>query len=77
MWGDEDKAPSLTDFACYNLVNFTLLPHWGSDFFRDSYLGKRLSQIYVDSLPPFIVCNDHQYVEVKDDWYQIVDVTKA
>jgi len=72
--GDEDKAPSLTDFACYNLVNFTLLPHWGSNFFKSNYLGGRISQIYSELMPPFVICNDHEYVEILGDKFKIIDV---
>ncbi|MFH1244756.1 MAG: Type 1 glutamine amidotransferase-like domain-containing protein [bacterium] len=74
LWGDEVKAPNLKNFSCYNLVNFTLLPHWGSDAFREAYLSERMSQIYSESNPSFILCNDNQYVEVVGDRYRIIDV---
>ena len=74
LWGDEVGAPNLKDYASYNLVNFTLIPHWGSDIFKDMYLGGRMSQIYTESFPPFVLCNDHQYVEVQDNRYHIIDV---
>ncbi|EKD80741.1 MAG: hypothetical protein ACD_40C00019G0007 [uncultured bacterium] len=74
LWGDEAGAPDLTGYTSWGLVNFTLLPHWGSDIFKDKYLGGRMSQIYSESVQPFILCNDHEYVEVQDDHYRIIDV---
>jgi len=76
LWIDESRVVNLKDFTAYGLVNFTLIPHWGCRFFKDLYLGGRMSQIYLESLQPFVLCNDHQYVEVTDDWYKIIDVTK-
>jgi dipeptidase E len=74
LWGDETDVPDLTNYTCWNLVNFTLIPHWGSEIFRDKYLSERMSQIYTDSVQPFVLCNDHEYVEVIGDKYRIVDV---
>jgi dipeptidase E len=71
--GDEGGAPDLTAYKCWNLVNLTLIPHWGGEIFRDKYLSDRMSQIYSDSAQPFVLCNDHEYVEVVGDKYRIVD----
>ncbi len=68
--------PPLSNYVGYNLVNFTVVPHWGSEDFRKKYLGGRIEKIYSEQMPPFILLSDHQYVEVTDDWYKIVDVTK-
>lgn len=74
LWDDHIAAPDLADYTCWNLVNFTFIPHWGSDFFRDKYLNDRMSQIYSELGQPFIVCNDYEYVEVVGDQYRIIDV---
>lgn len=76
LWGEEEAAPNVADFTAYNLVNFTLLPHWGSDIFKDLYLGGRMEQIFLESLQPFVACNDFEYVEVLGDSWEIVDVRK-
>lgn len=76
MWGDEKDQRKLESFAGYNFVNFTVIPHWGSPHFADKYLKGRMEQIYSDKNQSFILVNDNQYVEVKDDWHQIVDVTQ-
>lgn len=74
LWGEEEDAPDLDNFTAYSLVNYTLVPHWGSKIFRDLYLGGRMQEIYVENLQPFLLCNDHEYVEVVGDKYQIIDV---
>ena len=73
---DRFVQPPLSDYKGYNLVNFTVIPHWGSQEFRSKYLGGRVEKIYSEQMPPFIFLTDNQYVEVTDDWYKIVDVTK-
>lgn len=73
LWGEENDCPDLNDFSAYHFVDFTLIPHWGSSWFKELYLGGRIDQIYSEALQPFILCNDHQYIEVTGDQYKIID----
>lgn len=77
LWGEDEEANKLTDYTSYNLVKFTLLPHWGSQVFRDLYLGGRMEQIYAENLQSFVACNDYQYVEVIGEDYHLIDVRHA
>ena len=70
-----EKAPNLKDYKGLGLVNFVILPHWGSYYFRDLYLDKRLEHAYTEE-HKIILLTDYQYVRVQDDWYQIIDVKK-
>lgn len=70
-------APDLKGFIGFNLVNFVVFPHWGSENFRDRYLKNRLEYAYKDDQFPIIVLTDTQYIHVKDDWFQVVDVSKT
>lgn len=54
------------------LVNFLVMPHWGSDEFRESY--KNMPDRAYNMSTPMIVLTNTQYVWVKDDSIQIVDV---
>jgi len=74
LWGEEVDVPDLTDYSAYQFVKFTFIPHWGSSGFRNLYLGGRMEQIYAENLQPFVLCNDHTYIEVIGDQYQIIDV---
>ncbi len=65
----------LPDTRGFNLVDFIILPHWGSPIFKDLYLNQRLETAYKKG-NKIILLNDDQYVEVKDGHYQIVDVNK-
>lgn len=68
-----EKAPHLKGFAGLALVDFTVLPHWGSQYFKEQYLTSRLEQVYsVDH--KLILLSDKQYVQVTDDWYKIEGV---
>jgi dipeptidase E len=62
----DDEMPELTDRACFNFVNFTLVPHWGSPHFRERYLNKRLEIAYRDTQDPLLILTDRQYVQVLD-----------
>ena len=49
------------------------MPHWGQVERRELYSGYRMEHIYNEDYP-YVLINDNQYVEVRDDWYKIVDV---
>jgi dipeptidase E len=68
----EKKLPNTKGF---NLVDFNILPHWGSPIFRDLYENHRIMTAYKKGYK-IILLNDDQYVEVHDGNYQIVDITK-
>ena len=57
------------------LVDFIVLPHWGSEDFREIYLNQRLENAYNDSEDnKLILLKDNQYIIVKDSWYKIISV---
>lgn len=66
-------APQLQGTKGYGLVNFVVMPHWGQPKRRELFNTYRLNHIYQEDYP-YILINDHQYVEVIDDWCQVVDV---
>lgn len=68
-------APDLKGTKAYGLVDFVVMPHWGQEKRRDLFNGYRINHIYHEDYP-YILLTDNQYVEVTDDWYKIIDVTK-
>jgi dipeptidase E len=62
-----EEDPALKDIACLNLVNFTLIPHWGDADFKERYLGGRLATAYKEDQVPLVVLTDKQYVQVLED----------
>lgn len=62
-----DEIPELTDITCFNFVNFTLIPHWGDEYFKERYIGSRLEEAYRDDQVPLLLLTDRQYVEVLED----------
>jgi dipeptidase E len=67
------KVPDLTDFKGMGLVDFVTFPHWGNPSTKDFYLHHRMERAY-NTENKIILLTDKQYVIVKDDWYQIVQV---
>lgn len=46
MADSPQKAPNLKSTKGINLVDFVILPHWGSKHFKDIYLGSRIKTNY-------------------------------
>jgi dipeptidase E len=72
---DQNEVAEMENVDGYGFVNFTIMPHWGSEHFREKYLGGRLEAANKFPQVPFILLTDNQYVHVKGDSYQIFDVT--
>jgi hypothetical protein len=70
-----DEEAELENKNGYGFVNFTLVPHWGSEDFKERYLGERLKIVYKEDQVPLILLTDNQYVHIKDDQMKIVDVS--
>jgi len=68
-----DYGKELKTFESIDLVDFIILPHWGSDHFRDRYLNYRLEFAFKPE-NKIILLNDWQYVKVEGDTYKIVDI---
>jgi dipeptidase E len=72
----EDEVLNIENQKGYGFVNFSILPHWGSDAFRSKYLKGRLALAYKKDQIPLVILTDNQYIFVEDDKYEFVDVTK-
>lgn len=69
-----NKAPNLDGYEGFSLVNFCVMPHWGSDSFKELYLNNRLDHAYKKSQVPLVLLNDKQYAHIKDDQIELVTV---
>lgn len=54
------------------LVNFLVMPHWGSDVFKEYY--EKMPKHAYEMKVPMIILNDSQYVWVNGEGMQIIDV---
>lgn len=68
-----ENAPNLKGFDGLGLVDFVVFPHWGSKHFKEVYLNHRLENAY-NTKNRMIVLTDNSYIEVRDDWYRIIEV---
>lgn len=71
---DDDKHSDVEDKPAYNLVNFTVVPHWGSDFFKNDYLNERLKTAYKEESVPYILLTNDQYILVENGKFEIIDL---
>ena len=66
-------AKELRGTKGYGLVDFVVMPHWGSSERRELFNRYRLEHIYQEDYS-YILINDNQYVEVVGDSFHIVTV---
>jgi dipeptidase E len=60
----------------YGFVDFIILPHWGSDDFRNKYLKGRLEIAYKKDQFPLVTLTDNQYIYIEGDICEFIDVSK-
>jgi len=62
------------DTTGYGLVNFTILPHWGSEDFRTRWLNDESFALTYKENIKIIALNNYEYVEVMGDKSRIIDI---
>ena len=68
------KRDKVVISSCANLVNFTVLPHFGREDTREKYLKHRCKHIFGKDYK-IILLTDKQYVRVQEDgMYKIEEV---
>jgi len=69
---DPTIVPELTDYRGLRLVDVSIRPHWGSEYYLKRY-HQEMDRLY-GLKQKMIFLRDDQYLHVKDDWYQVVSV---
>lgn len=72
-WFSWDKGEGLKDYNGIGLVNFIPMPHWGSSFFKKSYLDSGLAGAYNTNYC-LVLLTDYQYIRVEGPKHQIFEV---
>jgi dipeptidase E len=62
------------DTTGFGFVDFTILPYWGSDDFRNRWLNEESFKLMFNTSSPLIALNNYEYVEVVGDRFRIIDV---
>lgn len=70
---EKSKAPGLTSTGL-GIIDIAILPHWGSDVFRESYLND-VESMYTEGVKILPLTN-YQYLWVNGDSMKIVQVEK-
>lgn len=69
---DLNQAADLTDFNGMQLINLSILPHYGNQKYQKLF-AKALASVSLES-GPIITLTDHQALVVNDNHYQIIEV---
>ncbi|MES3004862.1 MAG: Type 1 glutamine amidotransferase-like domain-containing protein [Patescibacteria group bacterium] len=76
-----DTAPGMSlefytedhfDTRGMGLINFLVMPHWGTETFKESY--EQMPKDAYGMKVPMIILNDAQYVFVNNNSFQIIDL---
>lgn len=73
---DLEVLSTAIDTKGFGLVDFTILPHWGSEDFRTRWLNESSFAEMYKSTAPLIALNNYEYVEVVDDQFRIIDTRR-
>ncbi len=68
---DSSKAPNLKSDGL-GIVDIAVLPHWGSDVFREEYM-KGFESMYIEGIK-IVPLTNQQYIWIKDDLIQTIQV---
>jgi dipeptidase E len=71
---DLEVLSSPVDTQGFGLVDFTIIPHWGSEEFKENRLSHTSFDQMFSSAKPLICLNNFEYVEVIDDKFRIIDI---
>ncbi|HBP51337.1 MAG: S51 family peptidase [Candidatus Shapirobacteria bacterium GW2011_GWE1_38_10] len=70
---DKSQAPDLKSTGL-GIIDIAILPHWGSDIFREGYLSD-IESMYTEGVK-IIPLTNHQYLWVNGDSMKIVQVER-
>lgn len=71
---EEAKAPKLKGYKGFGFTDLCLLPHWGSEKFKDRYLNKGLAHAYSNKYK-LVLLTDNQFLYVESSGaYSILEI---
>lgn len=73
---DHDSLKAPLDTKGFGIVDFTILPHWGSEEFRSRWLNDDSFNYMYQESQKLIALNNYEYVEVLGDKFRIIDVRR-
>lgn len=68
--------PQNFDTTGFGIVDFLVLPHWGSEDFREPYMKGKFEYIYNEN-NKLVLINDFEYVEVLGEQFRIIDLPRG
>ena len=68
-----DPVPEIKDFKGLGITDLMIQPHWGSEYFKESYLNEIMKHSYVPGYKQ-ILLSDSQYIIVNKNDLEYIDV---
>ncbi len=64
---EDAEGVEVDDDTGFNFLNTIIVPHWGSEYFKEMYLEERLKLAYKATEPPFLLLSDFHYVSIDEN----------
>jgi dipeptidase E len=74
---DQSALRAPLDPRGFGLVPYTILPHWGSEYFRERWLSPASFGVMYQPGTSLVALNNFQYIEVVGSQSQLVDIREA
>lgn len=66
MYLEESEGLEMDDDTGFKFFNAIIVPHWGSESFKEMYLEERMELAYQATEPPFLLLSDYHYVVIDE-----------
>jgi dipeptidase E len=64
---EDSEGLKLDDDTGFRFTNTIIVPHWGSEHFKEMYLEERMKLAYQAEEPPFLLLSDYHYAVVTEN----------
>ena len=69
-----DPVPEIKDFKGLGITDLMIQPHWGSEYFKESYLDEIMKHSYQTGFKQILLTDSQYVIDLGDEKYQIIDI---
>lgn len=69
-----DPVPEIKDFKGLEITDIIIQPHWGSEYFKESYLDEIMKHSYQTGFKQILLTDSQYVIDLENEKYQIVDI---
>jgi len=69
-----DPVPEIKDFKGLGITDLMIQPHWGSEYFKESYLNEIMKHSYVPGYKQILLSDNQYVIDLGSSKYEIINV---